>query len=188
MSLIQDTFFDRQDYTSTPFPVAEYENCTFTNCNFASADLTGIIFAECSFTDCNFSMAKAKGTAFKEVSFVNCKLTGLNFSICQPFLLDMNFTGCQLNLASFYSLKLKNTRFKKCILHEADMVQADFSGASFTDCDLRGAIFENTILEKADFRSAINYTLDPETNRIKKAKFSLQGLPGLLHKYSIDVS
>jgi len=188
MQLVQDALFERQDYIVNALPKGEYENCNFNGCNFASADIIGIVFTDCTFTDCNFSMANTKGAAFKEVSFNNCKMTGINFSVCEPFLLAMTFNGCQLNLASFYNLKLKSTRFTKCILHEADMVQTDFSGASFTDSDLRGAIFENTILEKADFRSAINYTIDPEANRIKKAKFSLQGLPGLLHKYSIDIS
>jgi len=188
MQLIQDIVFERQDYTIDTLPKSEYENCTFNGCNFASAYLTGIAFTECTFTDCNFSMTNTKGTAFKDVEFANCKMTGINFSICDPFLLAMNFTGCQLNLASFYNLKLKNTRFTKCILHEADLVQADFSGAAFTDCDLRGAIFENTVLEKADLRSAVNYNIDPEANRIKKAKFSIQGLPGLLNKYNIDIN
>jgi len=45
-----------------------------------------------------------------------------------------------------------------------------------------------TFLKKRDFRSAYNYALDPEINRIKKAKFSREGLPGLLHKYNIDIS
>ncbi len=101
--------------------------------------------------------------------------------------MTMQFTECQLNLSSFYNLKLKNIRFKKCNLQEVDFVQADLTNALFSDCDLRNAIFENTILEKADFRSAVNYALDPEKNRLKKAKFSLQGTPGLLQKYNIDI-
>ena len=187
MNFTHDVVFDRKDYTINPLPKGEYENCSFTGCNFSSADMVGIVFTECTFTECNLSMANTKGTAFKEVEFLNCKMTGINFSICEPFLLAMNFTDCQLNLASFYNLKLKGTRFKKCMLHEADMVQTDFTNASFSECDLRNAIFENTILEKADFRSAINYTLDPEQNRIKGAKFSIQGVPGLLDRYKISI-
>ena len=187
MNFTHDAVFERQDYTQTPLPKSEYENCTFNGCNFSSADIVGIVFTECTFTECNLSMANTKGTAFKEVEFKNCKMTGINFSICEPFLLAMNFTECQLNLASFYNLKLKGTRFTKCQLQEVDMVQTDFSGALFSECDLRNAIFENTILEKADFRSATNYSFDPETNRIKGAKFSLQGLPGLMHKYKIEI-
>jgi len=43
------------------------------------------------------------------------------------------------------------------------------------------------VLEKADFREATNYFIDPEKNRIKKAKFSLNGLPGLLIPYDIII-
>jgi hypothetical protein len=42
-------------------------------------------------------------------------------------------------------------------------------------------------MEKADFRSAFNYSINPEINRIKKAKFSLTGLQGLLGKYDIEI-
>ena len=49
------------------------------------------------------------------------------------------------------------------------------------------AIFENTILEKADFRTAYNYAIDPEINKIKRARFSSFGVAGLLQKYDIDI-
>ena len=52
---------------------------------------------------------------------------------------------------------------------------------------MNGAIFDNTILEKSDFRTSYNYAMNPEINSIKKAKFSLQGIPGLLGKYNIEV-
>ena len=57
----------------------------------------------------------------------------------------------------------------------------------FINCDFSGAVFENTILEKADLRTAINYSIDPEINRLKKAKFSMPGLIGLLDKYDIEL-
>jgi fluoroquinolone resistance protein len=43
------------------------------------------------------------------------------------------------------------------------------------------------LLEKADFRTAYNYSIDPEKNRIKKAKFSIFGVTGLLDKYDIEI-
>lgn len=187
MLLLQEKIYEKLDYTTQALKKGEYDNCTFYNCNFSSVDLTGMVFTECVFNDCNFTMANLKGTAFKEVEFNGCKMTGLNFSICEPFLLAMQFSDCQLNLASFYGLKLKNIRFKKCNLEESDLVQADFRGASFDECNLRNAVFENTNLEKADLRSAVNFSLDPENNRIEGAKFSLDGLPGLLNKYNLDI-
>ena len=78
-------------------------------------------------------------------------------------------------------------RFKNSSLHEVDFTDADLSDAVFDNCDLSRAVFENTNLEKADFRSAYNYSIDPERNRVKKAKFSLQGAVGLLDKYDIHI-
>ena len=68
-----------------------------------------------------------------------------------------------------------------------DLTACDLSQAIFENCDLAGTLFENTILEKTDFRTAYNYSIDPELNKIKKAKFSLPGVLGLLSKYDIEV-
>ncbi|MDO9037589.1 MAG: pentapeptide repeat-containing protein, partial [Lutibacter sp.] len=97
------------------------------------------------------------------------------------------FEDCHLNIISFYKLKLKNTKFNKCKLQEVDFTETDLSNASFNNCDLIGSIFNATILEKADFRTSYNYSIDPEINRIKKARFSLQGIVGLLGKYQIEI-
>lgn len=72
-------------------------------------------------------------------------------------------------------------------MHEVDFTQSDLTEVVFDNCDLAGARFENTIIEKADLRTSFNYSIDPELNYIKKAKFSLTGLPGLLEKYGIEV-
>ena len=63
----------------------------------------------------------------------------------------------------------------------------DLTGCVFNNCDLTKATFENTIIEKADFRTSFNYSINPEINRIKKAKFSLSGIAGLLDKYDIEI-
>ncbi|MBN1650376.1 MAG: pentapeptide repeat-containing protein [Bacteroidales bacterium] len=74
-----------------------------------------------------------------------------------------------------------------CNLQEVDFTEADLSASHFDNCDLSGAHFENSKLQKADFRSAFNYRIDPELNRIKKAKFSLTEIGGLLYKYDIEI-
>jgi len=73
-------------------------------------------------------------------------------------------------------------------MQEIDLTECDLTSAVFDNCDLTRATFHNTILEKADLRSAYDYSIDPENNRIKKAKFSVTGLPGLLDKYGIEIS
>ena len=83
---------------------------------------------------------------------------------------------------------MKKTEFTECSLQETSFVDADLSGAVFHNCDLSQAVFQNTNLEKADLRTAENYSINPETNKIKKAKFSLTGIRGLLDAYDIEIS
>lgn len=92
-----------------------------------------------------------------------------------------------LKLALFSKLKLKNTRFKNCDLQEVDFTDADLAESIFEHCDLLLATFFKTNLEKADFRSALNYSINPETNRISKASFSIPAVIGLLDKYNIEI-
>ena len=117
--------------------------------------------------------------AWKTISVFHQKNeTGLGYS---------KFENCQLNLASFFRLKIKGTIFKNCTLQEADFSETDLTKSSFDDCDLSRAIFNHSILEKVDFRSAFNYSIDPDRNRIRGAKFSMSGVIGLLGKYKIEV-
>ena len=84
-------------------------------------------------------------------------------------------------------MKLKKARFKNSNLSEVDFTEADLTNSLFDNCDLSGARFEKTILEKADLRTSRNYSIDPELNKIKKAKFSIQSIAGLLDKYDIEI-
>jgi fluoroquinolone resistance protein len=183
----QDKHFNGEDFSEERLPKGEYENCTFNNCVFAHSNLSEVSFTDCSFENCDLSMAKLKHTSFRDVTFTSCKLLGLRFDDCNPFLLSFSFEGCILNFSSFFRLKLKKTVFRDCRMQEVELVEADLSQSVFAACDLSGAVFEKTLLEGADLGTAMNYTIDPETNRIAKAKFALDGLPGLLAKYRIVV-
>lgn len=180
---IQDKTFDRIDSLAK----GEYENCIFNSCNFADADLSGFKFIDCIFDSSNLSLAKLSKTAFRDVKFKGCKMLGLRFDSCDEFGLSLSFDGCQLNHSSFYKTKIKKTVFKNSALQETDFAEADLTSAVFDNCNLVQAVFDRTTLEKADFRNSYNYSIDPETNRIKKAKFSISGVSGLLDKYDIDI-
>jgi len=84
-------------------------------------------------------------------------------------------------------LKLKNLKFTNCKLIEVDFTETNLTNSVFDNCELKGAFFNNTLLEKVDFRTSYNYAINPEINSIKQAKFSLHGLPGLLGEYNIEV-
>jgi len=112
---------------------------------------------------------------------------GLNFNDCNKFILSFNFENCQLNFSVFHRLVLKNMEFKNCNLSEADFTKTDLTNSTFYDCDLAGTIFQNSMLEKVDFTTSYNYTIDPEINKLKKTRFAITGIAGLLSKYDIII-
>jgi len=186
----KELFYDKQfkNLNAQNMPVlGEYESCTFKNCDFSGCNMEQFAFLETSFYDCNFSAALVSNAALKNVHFYDCKLMGVHFDHCNPFLIEMAFTGCLLNMSCLYGLKLKNTRFIDCTMHEVDLGNADLNGAVFKNCDLQKAIFDNTNLEKADFSTAYNYNINPNNNKLSKAKFSKDGLAGLLGYLKIEI-
>jgi fluoroquinolone resistance protein len=184
---IEGQKYKKEDYTEKALKKGKYEDCTFSDCIFSNTDLSEIDFTECTFERCNLSMAKLRNTAFKEVKFKDCKLLGLRFDDCNPFLISFNFENCLLNFSSFYKLKLKNIQFDNCKIEEVEFVETDLTNGVFKNCDLHKAVFEQTKLEGADFRTAYNFTFDPELNTLNKAKFSTQNVAGLLSKYKIVI-
>jgi len=90
-------------------------------------------------------------------------------------------------MCSFYGLKLNKMNFVDCELKEIDFGNADMTGSKFDECDLTKSIFDNTNLTKCDFSTAFNYSINPEKNKITKAKFSINGISGLLDKYDIII-
>ncbi len=175
------------NYSGQKLTHTEFDGCNFQNCDFSNTDLTESDFINCSFENCNFSNAKISGAGMKGVLFTGCKLIGNHFENCSDFLFSVNFKNCTLDYSSFFRKKMKKAKFDSCSLKEVDFTETDLSEAEFNNCDLSRAVFHESTLEKADFRTALNYAFDPETNKIKKAKFSLSGISGLLGKYNIDI-
>jgi fluoroquinolone resistance protein len=185
--MIENKVFEKIDYTAGKLPKEEYENCTFLNCIFYNSDLSSLSFYECEFFACDFSLSKLNNTLLNDIQFKNCKLLGLRFDTCNDSGFSTYFENCQLKLSTFFKLKLIKTKFINCNLQEVDFSETDLSGSLFENCDLQRAVFDGTNLEKVDFSSSFNFSIDPEKNRIKKARFSNQGLSGLLDKYNIEI-
>ncbi len=149
---------------------------------------SGVLFIDCGFSHCNLSLVQLVKTCFRDVVFKDCKLWGLHFEHADPFGFSVVFDHCSLHHTSFYHMKLKKMNFAGCSLREVDFAEADLGGAGFGGCDLAGAVFDHTNLEKADFRTAVNYSIDPATNKIKRARFSVGGIAGLLDRLDIEIS
>jgi uncharacterized protein YjbI with pentapeptide repeats len=132
-------------------------------------------------------MAKFAASQLKNAIFSRCKILGVNFGDCSDSLFSVSFDSCILDYTSFAGKKLVKTLFKNSSLKNADLSECDLTASVFLNCDLDSAVFNKTILKEADFRTAINFNIDPENNNIRKAKFSLNGLAGLLYKYNLTI-
>jgi fluoroquinolone resistance protein len=180
--------FENIDFSKEPLVIADYEECTFSRCDFTETQLNNFAFIQCTFTGCNLSNAKVEGTGFRDVKFIGCKLIGIDFSVSNSSMISLYFEDCIMDYVSLARLHLKKTEFHNCSLIRAFFDDADLSSSVFIRCNLKNAVFGKTNLEKADLSTSYNYSIDPENNRIKKAKFSVPGLPGLLVKYDIIIS
>ncbi|MBO0929704.1 pentapeptide repeat-containing protein [Fibrella aquatilis] len=164
----------------------------FEKCAFQKLDLSGAVFAKsnfinCQFEECNLSKINVGNTKFDEVNFVKCRLVQVDFGHCNPFGFSVGFGHCNLDFAVFLNRNMKKTRFDTCSLKEAHFLKCDLTGAVFQECDLELAKFGENNLTQVDFTSSYNIRLNPDDNKLKKAKFSLRHLPGLLSKYELDI-
>lgn len=183
----QSKEFAKVNYAEKVLRNREFYNCTFIACDFNKSDLRDNSFEDCIFENCNFSMTIIEGAGFRNAIFRGCKLLGMDFTRCNPFAFSFWFEDCRMDYSTFYGAKLKNTKFLNSMLTEVDFSQADLTSAIFDGSDLSGATFQQTNLEKADFRKATNFAIDPDANKMKKAKFSAHNLDGLLFKHQLDI-
>jgi fluoroquinolone resistance protein len=173
------------DFTIRQPDQGSYEQYKFVNCTFS--DLSGIDFIDCIFQDCHMSNVNVKNCKISDIAFINCKLTGANFFESKEFAFAANFESCILDYVIFDRKKLNKSAFNNCKIHGADFTQADLSKCKIHNCDFWDAVFYNTNLQGVDFSTSKNFTIDPTTNSIRKAKFLSSDLAGLLTKFDIII-
>ena len=183
---IQKTF-EKVIYIDKRINNREFEDCVFKNCDLSNSNFAYNSFLDCEFINCNLSMTSLAGTSLKNVKFKNSKLLGIQFNECEDFLFEVAFEDCILDYAVFSNKKMPKTNFINCSLQDVTFIKTYLTQSVFDNCNLEGAIFNESQLAAADFRTAYNFKIDPEFNPMKKAKFSTQGLEGLLDKYDIKI-
>ncbi len=187
-----DYFLDRRyvalAYDRDDLNLKEFEGCFFERCDFSDCNFIGVTFIDCNFKDCTFTGARINHVAFRTVNFENCLMQDINFAMTDKLIFEMHFHRCVLDFSKFYTLKLKRISFIDCCMIAVDFMKADLTEAIFDRCDLYKAVFSNTVLEKADFRTSMNFSIDPEKNKIRRAMFSCDNVKGLLDRYGIVVN
>ena len=164
-----------------------FEECKFLNCDFSNGTFFRVKFIECVFDNCDLSLVRLSDCQLNDITFTECKLLGINFNDCNDSLFKVRFDSCILDFSSFAGKKMINTPFKNTSLKSVDFTGSDLTRTVFSNCDLMNAVFGNSVLCDSDFVTANNYIIDPEINKLKHARFSLNGLPGLLNRYDIII-
>ncbi|HML65160.1 MAG TPA: pentapeptide repeat-containing protein [Dysgonomonas sp.] len=164
----------------------EYYKCVFVSCDFSNRVIHSTSFDNCEFKQCNFTLVKFSDT-LSDVKFIECKMTGVDFTAINKYSSSFFFEKSLLNYANFVAIKIRKTIFIDCNLQEAYFDNTDISLSVFDKCDLMGASFHETNLEKADFFTSYNFSINPSTNKIKKTIFSENELRGLLAHLDIVI-
>lgn len=115
------------------------------------------------------------GNLFEECLFDGCDLSKCDLSDAK--LLDCHFKDCKLCLVRIEMTGLQKVQFKGCKLQ----------GINFSRSSLAGSTFHKTNLTRASFIDAEHYCIDPLTNTLKKARFSLSHALVLLQSFGIII-
>lgn len=165
-----------------------FSHCTFTNARFDRVDFTATEFSDCLFDHCELTLPNLTNADLKTVRFKDCKLVGADFRKGDSRFLALAFENSLVDTCNFSGLKLKATPFLRCVLRETRFVGSVLSEAVFDGSDLEGTLFHECQLENASFSQARNYAIDPLTNKLKGARFSLPEAVSLLMGLGIKLS
>jgi fluoroquinolone resistance protein len=165
--------FNNIDFSKLELNEHSFQSCDFISCIFDKNNLLNCSFRDCNFQKCQFTLDEMKNTMFSDVAFNECKLIGLNFSECNNISFSVTFNGSILDSVVMFEKSLNKTKYINCFIRNTD-----FDNCDMRFCDFSGSKFEKTSfhkcnLEKSDFSKAIGYEIDPSTNKLKNAKFSL---------------
>lgn len=179
--------FSSKDCKPEQIEKGDYEECEFIGLDFSNQNWSDYKLSNCDFVECDLSNVKLHQTAFRDVNFKNCKMIGLNFEDAHSFNISFKFEDCVLDHSSFYQLDIRKTIFTNCSLKEVDFTETNLSNSFFNNSNLIDAVFDRTILDNANLKNALHFSIDPNKNQLKKTKFSKDNLSGLLNQLSIII-
>lgn len=168
---IENKVFDECEFSDCTFITCRFEKCRFLNCTFNKCDLSNMVPMNSEFREAKFNESKAIGIDWTRASKIK----------------ELSFTGCLVNYSNFRILKLPKTVIKKCEAKDVDFIETDLTDSIFRNTDFLDSTFFKTNLTKADFSHASNYSIDVNTNILKKTKFTLPEALSLLNNLDIIV-
>ena len=180
--------FEGIDFSGLPLSGHTFEACAFSSCRFRETSLARVSLISCTLEECELVLATLENATVNAVAFRKSKLVGVNFSDCNRFGFSPSFDDCLLESAVFYGNGLKKARFANSKIRNSDFIEVDLRESSFEGSSLEGSSFQKCNLERADFRAAFDYAIDPATNKLARARFTLPEAQSFLGFLGIDIN
>lgn len=182
----EDETWTGLDLSAADLGNKEFVNCTFNHLKLQKSRWKRARLEDCVFEDCDLTGLDPTLLSLRGATFTRCKLMGIDWTNVSDYPV-MTFTECNLSYASFVSLQARKTRFSRCVLLEANFIQADLASAVFEDCQLTGARFETCNLERASFAGCHDLLLDPAHNKVRGASIPLEAAVLLAQSFGLKV-
>ncbi len=179
--------YEGVDFTVEDLTDRSFEECVFRSCSFDGMTLASTHFSDCIFEESSFVLTKFDNTALHDVHFSGCKLAGVDFTYCNEFLFALTFSDCILDNVCIANRKMRKASIQKCTLSGSEFRYVDFREADFSKTRFRDVTFSHCDLQKADFRTAEGYLIDPESNALKNAVFTLPEAQSFLSFLGIKI-
>ncbi len=185
-NLFQGENFNRIKIPEKIIKDKEFFNCAFVSCNFFEHKFENCEFEKCSFESCDLSLASFKNSRLLDTIFKNSKIIGVNWSLCKSPA-NYDFYNCKLDNGSFMGQSLTGMKIINCSAKEVDFTETDLSKAELQKTDFLKSRFFNTNLSYADFSEALNYSINPTMNKLKKTIFTLPEAINLLDSFNVVI-
>lgn len=188
-----DQHFNHLLMDNTQINTSEFFDCEFEECSFVESIFHQCRFINCTFSGCDLSLVQLPESSFSGTIFQNSKCIGINWALAAwpetgQLGNPIRFKKCALNHSTFIGLNLGGIQLVDCIAVDVDFREADLSQVDFSGTDLSDSLFNNTNLRESDLSRARNYLIDPASNQLKRARFSLPEAMSLLYSLDINLS
>ncbi len=161
---------------------AEFRNCRFIRCRFASADLRDAIFEHCNFADDGGHIGvQLAFSRLENARFESCEMSFAKFDSCDAYgleLKDSNLRGASIVKVDFTRLFGKKVTRTQATITNCRLQLADLTGISLPDCDLAGTSFREAVLRRADLSNANMMGCDLDNATTTGAMLSRANLRG----------
>lgn len=183
---------EHQQFKRTEFPLdffqeRSFTNCIFDSCRFEKSQWRHTKFSECIFKNCDLSLVKVDACRLHNTLFKECKIIGIEFYKCDKTLFSLQLQHCIAMSCNFSEMKMKKSSFQGSKIIECYFDGTQLMESNFRETDLQRTIFRHCDLSQADFSEAKNYSIDPQSNILRKALFTLPEALSLLNFFDIKI-